>query len=177
MNFLEYEKYIYDICKSLGIPENYSEICGVEIQLESRKLVNIGNDIYGRPQLLQANAARSWATMCKEAKNDNIYLYVVSAFRSVNKQLEIIQNKIDKGLLISDILKVNTAPGYSQHHTGRALDLTTNDCKPLSEAFDNTDAFYWLKENAKFFEYNLTYPKNNKFSIAYEPWHWAYVSE
>ena len=41
------------------------------------------------------------------------------------------------------------APGYSEHHTGRAVDLTTPACDPLAEEFENTQAFDWLHLNAK----------------------------
>jgi len=101
-------------------------------------------------------------------------LKVVSAFREVDKQKEIIKNKIMSGQSISEILKACAAPGYSEHHTGRALDLTSTECMPLTEDFENTEAFSWLMENAGFYPFSLSYPRGNKAGIFYEPWHWAY---
>jgi D-alanyl-D-alanine carboxypeptidase len=68
----------------------------------------------------------------------------------VEKQKEIIQKKLDSGSNIEEILKLCAAPGYSEHHSGRALDLTVHGCKPLAEEFDKTEAFSWLKEKSIF---------------------------
>ena len=64
-------------------------------------------------------------------------------------------------------------PGFSEHHTGRALDLSTPGSEPLSEAFDQTAAFDWLNTHARRFEFSMSYPRNNTTGINYEPWHWA----
>ena len=111
--------------------------------------------------------------MKARAENEGVLLNIVSAFRSVDRQKEIIQRKIDNGGRIEEILKICAAPGYSEHHSGRALDLTTHGCEPLTEEFDKTDAFNWLQGNAHLFSFRLSYPKGNKYGIAYEPWHWA----
>jgi len=70
-------------------------------------------------------------------------------------------------------LKVNTPPGYSEHHTGRAVDLATPGCPPLTEEFETTAAFAWLVRHAHRFGFTMRYPRGNRFGIAYEPWHWA----
>src|SRR5207244_9250761 len=72
----------------------------------------------------------------------------VSGFRSVRRQQEIILRKLGLGQPLREILKVNAMPGYSQHHTGFAFDLTQqSDCEPLTEAFDELDAFAWLSQH------------------------------
>ena len=75
---------------------------------------------------------------------------------------------------IEDILRVNTAPGYSEHHTGRAVDIATPGSRPLTEEFEDTDAFRWLTARAVEFGFSMTYPRDNPWGIAYEPWHWAW---
>jgi len=45
---------------------------------------------------------------------------------------------------------------------------------PLEEEFEKSVAFQWLSVNAKDFGFRLSYPKENRFGIAYEPWHWFY---
>jgi D-alanyl-D-alanine carboxypeptidase len=171
---LEFEKRIKAIHRKLRIPEAYESHCGLTLQKEENDLTAIGNDIYGRPQRLAVEAAKSWNAMKFQAGKDGVCLRVVSAFRDVDKQTEIIQRKIDSGRSISEILRVCAAPGYSEHHTGRAVDLTTIGCEPLSESFETTEAFEWLKENANFYSFKLSYPKGNNSGISYEPWHWAY---
>jgi len=75
---------------------------------------------------------------------------------------------------MEEILRVNAAPGYSEHHTGRAIDITSLGCKPLTEEFEQTSEFAWLVHRAKDFGFSMTYPRNNKFGVIYEPWHWTF---
>ena len=75
--------------------------------------------------------------------------------------------------MITDILEVNTAPGYSEHHTGRAVDIATPGSRPLTEDFESTDAFRWLQAEATGFGFAMTYPRDNPWGIIYEPWHWS----
>jgi len=169
-----YRHRIEIIHRELGIPDNYECECGLSLKNEETRLVEIGNDIYGRPQRLTPIAAGAWKDMKSQALKEGVILNVVSAFRSVDRQAEIIQAKIKSGQLMAEILRVCAAPGYSEHHTGRALDLTSTECEPLSEAFEDTEAFSWLIENANFYSFTLSYPKGNKAGISYEPWHWAH---
>ncbi len=162
------------IHRELGIPESYESDCGLTLQQEEIELVEIENDIYGRLQKLAPVAASAWQAMKGQAEKEGVILNVVSAFRAVGKQKAIIQKKMESAQPISKILQVCAAPGYSEHHTGRALDLTSTDCDPLSEMFESTEAFNWLIENANFYSFSLSYPKVNKAGISYEPWHWAY---
>ena len=74
-----------------------------------------------------------------------------------------------------DFLRVNAAPGYSEHHTGRAVDIGTPGCPPLEEAFEDTAAFAWLSRNAGAAGFRMTYPRGNPQGVIYEPWHWLFV--
>jgi len=174
---LDFEKRVQLIHRSLGIPAEYENDYGLVPQIEAVVLVEIENDVFGRPQRLIPEAASSWRAMKAQAQEDGIILSVVSAFRSIEKQTEIIRKKIETGQFIQEILKVCAAPGYSEHHTGRAIDITSNNCDPLTEIFEKTPAFQWLQENARFHSFKLSYPKDNQYGIAYEPWHWAYHPE
>ena len=85
-----------------------------------------------------------------------------------------MQRKLDAGSDLTEILKVSAAPGYSEHHTGCAIDINTPGSATLEEEFENTSAFAWLTSNASHFGFLMSYPRNNKHQIAYEPWHWAF---
>ena len=170
----EYKKRISLIHHDLGIPESYESEYGLKLQKEEVELIEIGSDVYGRVQRLVPVAASAWERMKDHAQREGVTLDIVSAFRAVEKQNEIIQKKIDLGQAVSEILKVCAAPGYSEHHTGRAVDLTSVECDPLSEMFEDTEAFSWLLRNANLHSFNLSYPKGNKLGISYEPWHWVY---
>jgi len=75
---------------------------------------------------------------------------------------------------MDEILRVSAAPGYSEHHSGRALDLTTPGFAPVEEEFERSDAFAWLRRRAADFRFRLSYPRDNVHGIAYEPWHWCF---
>ena len=108
------------------------------------------------------------------ARAEGIRIYVVSAFRSFKRQSEIIEKKRMKGISEEDIFNVSAPPGSSEHHTGKAVDINTKGFAPLEEDFERSEAFKWLSLNAKDFGFRLSYPKENRFGMAYEPWHWFY---
>ena len=112
--------------------------------------------------------------MREAAASDGVELQIVSAFRSVEYQLGIIRRKLERGLAMDDILRVSAAPGYSEHHSGRAFDLTTPGYKALEEEFEKSPAFVWLSTNANVYGFTMSYPRGNKHGIAYEPWHWCW---
>lgn len=122
--------------------------------------------------LLHPDAKAAWEKLKDAALSKGIHIYIVSAFRSIARQSEIIENKRAEGLSEEDIFKFSAPPGYSEHHTGKALDLTTSDSAPLEEEFERTSAFEWLIQHAGDFGFRLTYPRNNQYHIGYEPWHW-----
>lgn len=163
------------ILAALGIPADYGVRRRLPVCEEASELVSIGADVQGREQKLAPRAAQAWRRMHDAAQADGVELLVVSAFRSVDYQRAIIQKKLDAGKSIGEILKINAAPGYSEHHTGRALDLTAPDCPPLERGFETTRAFAWLIQHASKHRFHLSYPRDNPHGIVYEPWHWAYA--
>lgn len=160
--------------RELGIPRSYSDDKAAPLYGEPDDLVSIGLDIFERPQYLSRQTAERWWAMHLAASNHNVELLVVSAFRSIDYQASIIRRKIEKGLSIEFILQTNAAPGHSEHHSGRALDLTALNCKPLCEEFEHTEAFHWLSGNACRFGFTLSYPRENEHGMIYEPWHWCH---
>ncbi|MEO6967541.1 MAG: M15 family metallopeptidase [Rhodanobacteraceae bacterium] len=161
---------------ALGVPRDYARARKLRRVREPSRLVCIGDDIHGRAQWLQPAAARARAAMRSAADRDGIELQVVSAFRSIEYQLGIIERKLQRGLTMDDILRVSAAPGYSEHHTGRALDFTTPGYAELEEVFEQSPAFAWLSSNAQRYGFALSYPRGNRHGIAYEPWHWCWGS-
>ena len=169
----EYRLLIAQIHQDLGIPLDYAAKRHLTLQYEPEQLVAIENDVYNRPQQLDGRAAEQWSKMKKAAAKNDIELLVVSAFRSAEYQKKIFENKLAKNQTIDAILRVNAAPGYSEHHTGNTLDITASGSEPLSEAFEKTSAFDWLVANAQRFGFYVSYSRDNKHQFAYEPWHWT----
>ena len=170
-----YFSRIVRIHRRLGITSDYASRYGLSLVPEAVDLVAIGLDIFGRRQELSREAADSWRQMREGARRDGFSLRIVSGFRSVSYQQSIIQRKLDRGESIHSILKINAAPGYSEHHTGRAVDVTVEGCEALTESFARSEAFEWLVEHAASFGFRMSYPKGNRHGIAYEPWHWFFA--
>jgi len=162
-----------ELHKELGIPEDYGRDGGPPAFEEPGNLVDVGPNLVGRMQCLMPEAARQWRAMADAAAVDGIQLLIVSGFRSVEYQAALIRKKINAGQRIDDILRVNAAPGHSEHHTGQAVDIATPGSRPLTEDFESTDAFRWLEMNALGYGFSMTYPRDNPWGIAYEPWHWS----
>jgi D-alanyl-D-alanine carboxypeptidase len=159
---------------ALGVPRDYARTHALRRVREPARLVWIGSDIHDRPQWLAPGAAHAWERMRTEAARDGVELQVVSAFRSADYQLELLRRKLERGQSIPQILRVSAAPGYSEHHSGRALDLTTPGFKSLEEEFERSAAYAWLFADAQRFGFRLSYPRANRHGIAFEPWHWCW---
>jgi D-alanyl-D-alanine carboxypeptidase len=174
MKIASYKRRIAALHESLGIPSNYARTHCLPVQAEAQKLVSIDPDIYEREQRLIPQAAAAWCRMRDSAGADGIVLQVVSAFRSVDYQEGILRRKLEKGETIDDILCVSAAPGYSEHHSGCALDLCTPGFPVLEEEFEDSEAFAWLTGNAAGFGFHLSFPRDNPHGVIYEPWHWTW---
>lgn len=168
---------IFALHRELGIPESYGAQHRLTLIEDCQNLESIGFDIYDREQWLHPVAAAAWRKMHDSAATSGIDLQVVSAFRSRDYQAGLIRAKLAKGLDMKQILRVSAAPGFSQHHSGRALDLKAPGSSALEEEFATTAAYRWLSANARFFGFKETLGKNNRHGIIWEPWHWYYGGE
>ena len=162
-----------ELHRQLGIPEGYARSGGMPLFDEATELVDVGPNLLGRMQRLAPETAASWAAMVDSAAAEGVRLLIVSGYRSFDYQARLIRKKINAGQSVSDILRVNAAPGFSEHHSGRAVDIATPGSRPLSEEFEHSDAFRWLTSNAAGFGFSMTYPRDNPHGVIYEPWHWA----
>ena len=173
----ETQSSLKQLHQALGIPSDYASSCALPLCLEPSALVDTELDFYQRQQKLTPTAFSAWSRMREEATSQGISLFLISAFRGYQYQHDLIARKLEKGQLIEDILRVNAAPGYSEHHSGRAVDIGTMDCDALSENFGKTDAYQWLVDNSYGYGFSLSYPRDNPFGIDFEPWHWCYKEE
>lgn len=66
-------------------------------------------------------------------------------------------------------------PGYSEHQTGLAVDVSTPGC--TLECFATTPSYAWMIENAHRYGFIERYPEEETdvTGYNYEPWHWRYV--
>ncbi len=160
---------------ALGLDDGYGERSGLPLVAEPDWLALAGSDRYRRPLWLHVDAARAWSQLREAALRDGVVLEAISGYRSHDYQLNIFERKLARGLTVEEILTVNAAPGYSEHHSGLALDLGTPDQPPAEESFERTPAFAWLRGRAAGHGFRMSYPRDNPHGIVYEPWHWAYA--
>lgn len=168
------DRQLADMHAELGIAPDYAQRCGMPLQPECTTLVDVGLDLFGRPARLETLAARAWQAMQAAAAAAGVTLQLVSAYRSHAYQRDLLLRKLARGVGMEEILQVNAAPGFSEHHSGRALDLATPGLPPLEECFETSEAFAWLQQHARRFGFRLSFPRDNPYGVLYEPWHWCH---
>lgn len=127
---------------------------------------------------LATPAAKQFRKMKQAARRDGVFLVPLSGFRSVQEQKELFFGiKAERGTSLLKRAQVSAPPGYSEHHTGYAIDIgdVNHPDTNFQQAFEETAAFEWLQENAANYNFELSFPKDNPQGIKYEPWHWRYV--
>jgi D-alanyl-D-alanine carboxypeptidase len=142
------------------------------VQPEAVELEFVQRDPDGREHRLTPATARAWRAMQAAAAEQGVVLQLVSAFRSLDYQVELIERQLAQGRAIAEIMQGSACPGYSEHHTGRAVDIDTPDNPGLGEAFERTAAFEWLGREAGRFGFTMSFPRGNAAGYMYEPWHW-----
>jgi D-alanyl-D-alanine carboxypeptidase len=160
----------------LGIPMSWIADHGLPFYSLADELIVGETDAQGRDYLLTPAAAAAWKLMKEAASQDGLILEIVSSFRTIERQIEIIENKIARNMPMETILTLSAPPGYSEHHSGRAIDINTPGCRPTEEEFANTQAYRWLEQRAAEFDFSLSYPRGNAHGFIYEPWHWCHQS-
>lgn len=168
------EDRIGSILRPLGISPEHLEGRALPRYEQAQELIAAETDGRGREHRLIPPAAAAWRALKGAARSQGVTLLIASAFRSVDRQAEIIRAKLEAGVPLTRILALNAPPGYSEHHTGRAVDVTTPGMRALAPEFEQTEAFRWLSANANVFRYFLSYPPGNPQGFVYEPWHWCY---
>ena len=167
---------LHERLQALGIEDGYATRTGLALVAEPKWLLLADFDRYRRPLWLLPAAARAWRAMRRAAAADGIVLEAISGYRSHDYQLGIFERKLARGQALAQILAVNAAPGYSEHHGGRALDIATPGEPAAEESFEATPAFAWLQRNAEAHGFAMSYPRGNPHGIVYEPWHWQYTA-
>lgn len=160
---------------TLGIPVDYPRVRGLPLQREASELVTVGRSPERKLVKLTPGAAAAWKRMQLAASADGVALIPLSGFRSVARQTQIVRRHLRNGRPLDDLLRYVAAPGCSEHHTGRAIDIgSPEEAVHFEASFERTQAFRWLKRRAADFGFTLSYPKKNPHQIGYEPWHWCF---
>ena len=104
-------------------------------------------------------------------------MQVQSAYRSYPVQVRVYNGWVSRlGQAQADIQSAR--PGFSEHQSGLAVDISTVPLKcTLGACFGTTPQGEWLAANAWRFGYLLRYPadKTAVTGYEYEPWHFRYI--
>jgi zinc D-Ala-D-Ala carboxypeptidase len=129
---------------------------------------------------MRSAAASKFQQMQAAARADGVTLTLLSAFRDVKTQEQLffgvkeqrVQNATKRA-------EVSAPPGYSEHHTGYAVDLGDAQAPAINLELDfaQTAAFRWLKQNALKYSFEMSFPPDNIQGVSYEPWHWRFVGD
>ena len=129
---------------------------------------------YSKPGMkLNEECKNAFIKMAHDAEIEGYTLRAISTYRTLEYQENLYNNYMKKdGKEKADTYSAR--PGYSEHHTGLAIDL---DNKKLSYTnFENTKEFNWMMDNAYKYGFILRYPKDSTITgYIYEPWHYRYV--
>jgi zinc D-Ala-D-Ala carboxypeptidase len=107
----DYLHRIVAIHLALQIPFDSGALRRLSPYLEASDLVPVeGNE---RQHHLAPQAARQWRAMKSAAAKDEIELLLISGFRSVERQRQIIEDKLRRGMDLGTILTVNAAPKFT----------------------------------------------------------------
>jgi D-alanyl-D-alanine carboxypeptidase len=149
-----------------SVYEKYKKVAEAEGYKETYSDVNA--------QSAQQTTSAAFNKMKQAAASSGVTLNIVSSYRSIKDQTAIFEGKINSGSTPEQAAKFSAPPGYSQHHTGYAVDINS-----LQQSFDQTAAFGWLNNNAVKYGFVMSYPKNISTDLGanYEPWHFIYVGD
>jgi LAS superfamily LD-carboxypeptidase LdcB len=109
------------------------------------KLVDVGG------AELEAKAAKAFRSMARAAQKSGVQVAIRSGFRSHDEQKQLYA-RYRKGWG-----NLAARPGYSNHQSGKAVDIYIDDYK----------VYEWLKKNAAKYGFRRT--------VRREAWHWEYV--
>ena len=104
-------------------------------------------------------------------------LFVNSAYRSYDYQLELFVDKVEQ-YGEAEALVRSAKAGHSEHQTGLAVDVSVpaQGCA-IMQCFGDTEAGKWIAENSWKFGYIVRYERDTTSitGYTYEPWHLRYV--
>ena len=162
--------YLVLVNKTEKLPDDY----------ESKvQLITVKNS-FGKEFQIEKETYKHFVKLRKEMLKEGIQIELDSIYRSVARQEEIVEEFTEK--YGTDYVKKYVAvPGFSEHHTGLAVDI----CLVVDgKIIDDNDEMIAQKEifskiNQKLADngFILRYlqGKEDITGYAYEPWHFRYV--
>jgi len=157
------------------IPEGYDEAI-------KPFMTEYTEEVTGKTHFVEKRTLQAFLDLRDALREDGVTVAMAGCYRSVARQQEIADSYSEK--YGADYVRRYVArPGYSEHHTGLALDLfLVKDGVPVKENAETMkETELWRRVHGRIsgFGFILRYPegKEKVTGIAYEPWHLRFVGE
>ncbi len=149
--------------------------------IDKYNLVSVKNEL-DEDVKIEETTYNSFIKLKEFLEEKNIFIDIDDSYRTIDMQKDIYDHY--KELKGQDYCnKYVAVPGYSEHHTGLAIDIMLKiEGEYLREDLDllkYSDIFKVIHENLYKYGFILRYPKDkeNITEYNYEPWHIRYVGE
>lgn len=136
-------------------------------------------------KLVAKEIAGDLTRMLKDARENGFMPIVCSGYRSLVYQRELLATKVNRlcnqgydTAQAQTLAKREIMPeGCSEHHTGLAVDIVSEENKELEVSQENSITNQWLQKHCAEYGFILRYPKDKEeiTQVSYEPWHFRYV--
>lgn len=123
--------------------------------------------------------------MLEAGRAEGLHFEICSAYRSHETQQALFDEDVARymaqGMTESDAIAATAQytmlPGCSEHETGLAVDIVSQENQLLDESQAQTAETRWLQAHCWEYGFILRYPpdKSGLTGIAYESWHYRYV--
>jgi LAS superfamily LD-carboxypeptidase LdcB len=126
---------------------------------------------------LESEATDALEEMFEAAEADGITLWGCSGYRSYSMQQSLYNSAVAS---LGEDQNDTAKPGYSEHQTGLAMDITWPAANGgLYEGMESHAEYAWLVENSWKYGWVLRYPKGYEAITGYtfEPWHYRYIGK
>ena len=112
---------------------------------------------------LESKAAAAWQDMQAAASRDGVSLWIISAYRTLERQTELYQEKVE------EYKNLGYNEGDAKIEAGKWVAVPGTS--------EHSDQFAWLQKHCAEYGFILRYPKDKVdiTKISYEPWHYRYV--
>lgn len=124
--------------------------------------------------LMRKEVAENFIKMRDEARKEGFFLKITSAYRSIEEQKSIYEERISMDT-VAIVDETCARPGHSEHHTGLAIDVEWP--VPEGTELSQTPETAWVRENGPRFGFIVRYlPETVEITgYASEPWHLRYI--
>lgn len=125
-------------------------------------------------QYVTEETKEAFEQMQADALVQGYTIRAASGYRSIDYQRDLYQQYLQQES--QELVDETSArPGYSEHHTGQAIDLVGADGN--LQDFANSQEAFWVAKNAQQYGFVVQYQKETEDVTGYkaEPWHITYV--